>query len=146
MARHRIIHHHHHITIAITKHLSLTLPQAAMAAMTLALCAFALFLCASHGRRRITRWRRHWSYGFVPDPVIQLENHHGAMLVDSGVDDGGSSMFSMEQSGINPVWKKNILMGGKCQLPDFSGVIIYDSDGNHVVPPSNRNRPMLTWK
>ncbi|CAI0624585.1 unnamed protein product [Linum tenue] len=106
-----------------------------MAAMTVALCAFALFLCASHGRRR-RRWRSsHWSYGFVPDPVIQLENPGAMMLAGSG-----------EQSGMNPVWKKNILMGGKCQLPDFSGVIIYDSDGNHVTPPSNKNCPRLTWK
>ncbi|KAM7280027.1 hypothetical protein ACFE04_007161 [Oxalis oulophora] len=28
-----------------------------------------------------------------------------------------------------PVWQKNIIMGGKCELPDFSGVIIYDSEG-----------------
>ncbi|CAI0625351.1 unnamed protein product [Linum tenue] len=123
-----------------------------MAAMTVALCAFALFLCASHGRRR-RRWRSsHWSYGFVPDPVIQLENPGAMMLAGSGgldgdhCDDGGSSMFSREQSGMNPVWKKNILMGGKCQLPDFSGVIIYDSDGNHVTPPSNKNCPRLHWK
>ncbi|GAB4845195.1 hypothetical protein Ancab_038604 [Ancistrocladus abbreviatus] len=37
------------------------------------------------------------------------------------------------------VWQKNILMGGKCQVPDFSGLIIYDSAGNIVSsskPPS----------
>jgi hypothetical protein len=52
-------------------------------------------------------------------------------------------MFSGEQ--VVSVWRKNILMGGKCQLPDFSGVIIYDSDGN-VVTPAKNPRPLLTWK
>lgn len=37
------------------------------------------------------------------------------------------------------VWQKNILMGGKCQLPEFSGVINYDAAGN-IVAPSGRPR------
>lgn len=32
------------------------------------------------------------------------------------------------------VWQKSILMGEKCQLPDFSGIITYDSAGNLVTP------------
>lgn len=32
------------------------------------------------------------------------------------------------------VWQKGILMGGKCQLPDFSGAINYDPAGNLVAP------------
>ncbi|TYI77341.1 hypothetical protein E1A91_D06G136100v1 [Gossypium mustelinum] len=49
-------------------------------------------------------------------------------------------MFSREQ----PVWQKNILMGEKCQLPNFSGVIIYDSEGNVVT--SSKTPRLLTWK
>ncbi|GMH31588.1 hypothetical protein Nepgr_033432 [Nepenthes gracilis] len=35
-----------------------------------------------------------------------------------------------------PLWQRTILMGGKCQPLDFSGVIYYDSDGNrmHELP------------
>ncbi|KAI5597334.1 hypothetical protein BDE02_02G058900, partial [Populus trichocarpa] len=113
------------------KQIPLSSSEAGLAAVTLLLCAFALFVCASHSRK----WRR-WSacYGsFDHDPVIQL-NTEGSR------DD---STFSGEQGA--PVWKKNILTGGECQLPDFSGVIIYDSDGNAVTPAKNP-RPLLTWK
>ena len=116
----------------------------ALPAVTLLLCAFALFMCASHSRK----WRR-WSacYGsWDHDPVIQL-NTEETMLGAGGhgihAGSRGDSMFSSEQ--VVSVWKKNILMGGKCQLPDFSGVIIYDSDGN-VVTPAKNPRPLLTWK
>ncbi|RVW37395.1 hypothetical protein CK203_081641 [Vitis vinifera] len=56
------------------------------------------------------------------DPVIQVDSdamfiaRHGLSLVMVVVKEGEAS-----------VWQRNILMGGKCQLPDFSGVIIYDS-------------------
>ncbi|CAN0827272.1 hypothetical protein LINGRAPRIM_LOCUS2531 [Linum grandiflorum] len=110
-----------------------------MAAISLlALCAFTLFFCASHGRKLRHHWRSYCSYGFVHDPVIQLDNNPN------------TTMLQVDSSSLDEqVWKKNILMGGKCQLPDFSGVIIYDSDGNHVIPPapSRKDRPLqLAWK
>ncbi|XP_021649518.2 uncharacterized protein LOC110641928 [Hevea brasiliensis] len=121
--------------------------QAGMIGMALLLCAFALFMCASHSRK----WRR-WSscYGSSNhDPVIQLNTE--AMTLSTGVHaiHGGSNnelMFcgEQQQQGV-AVWQKNILMGGKCQLPDFSGVIIYDSDGNIITPAKNPH-PLLTWK
>lgn len=121
--------------------------QAAMAGMTLLLCAFALFMCASHSRK----WRR-WStcYGSSnQSPVIQLNTE--AMMLSTGVRTlhgrcNSELLFSGEQQqqGVG-IWQKNILMGGKCQLPDFSGVIIYDSDGN-VVAPAKNPHPLLTWK
>ncbi|XP_057445931.1 uncharacterized protein LOC130738045 [Lotus japonicus] len=100
-----------------------------LAVMTLTLCAIALLMCASHSRK----WRRQWSscYGaFVEEPVIEFNNE--AVICEG----------EQQESSI---WQKNILMGGKCQLPDFSGVIIYDSDGN-VVNPAKTSRPLLTWK
>ncbi|KAF8404477.1 hypothetical protein HHK36_009362 [Tetracentron sinense] len=91
--------------------------QVGLGAATLFLCVFALFMCASHSRS----WRRmrgcYSSYD-DNDPVIQLNSEEGML--------GGESDVS--------VWQKNILMGGKCQLPDFSGIIIYDSAGNLVSP------------
>ena len=45
----------------------------------------------------------------------------------AGDDDGEEG-----EEASSSVWQRNILMGGKCQLPDFSGVIIYDSAGNVV--------------
>ncbi|KAJ4848045.1 hypothetical protein Tsubulata_044380 [Turnera subulata] len=130
-----------------TTQIPLSISQIGLSAMTLLLCAIALFMCASHSRK----WRR-WSaacYGSQDhDPVIQL--HTETMMTTSsgvvGIQAGGpqdESMLSGEQGG--SVWQKNILMGGKCQLPDFSGVIIYDSDGKTVTPAKNP-RPLLTWK
>ncbi|XP_050211743.1 uncharacterized protein LOC126661902 [Mercurialis annua] len=126
------------------KQMPLSTSQAGLAAMTVLLCAFALFMCASHSRK----WRRLGAcYGSSNhDPVIELNNDD--IMVRNGVygvpgRDNNEVMFSGEQRGV-PVWQKNILMGGKCQLPDFSGVIIYDSDGN-IVPPA-RNHLRLTWK
>lgn len=89
------------------------------------------------------KWRR-WSacYGNQNhDPVIQVyreEDDHGFQF--GNCDDSTNS-------GEVSVWKKNIVMGGKCQLPDFSGVIIYDSIGNVVTPPKPSTAPLaLTWK
>lgn len=115
------------------------------AIITLLLCAFALFMCASHSRK----WRR-WvacssSYGH--DPVIQHNNE--AIMQGAGIhgyppDDTSEVLFSGDQQRL-PVWQKNILMGGKCQLPDFSGVILYNSEGN-IVTPAKPPCPRLTWK
>ena len=128
----------------LLKQIPLSSSGLGLPAVTLLFCAFALFMCASHSRK----WRR-WSACYGPsdhDPVIQL-NTVDTMLGtgEHGIHAGSrdDSMFSGEQ--VVSVWRKNILMGGKCQLPDFSGVIIYDSDGN-VVTPAKNPRPLLTWK
>ncbi|KAK9943720.1 hypothetical protein M0R45_009321 [Rubus argutus] len=107
--------------------------QVGLAALTLLCCALSLFMCASHSRK----WRHHWNSctDFFDDdsPVIQhiQPGHNDGSMDDSAGDED------------DPVWQKNILMGGKCQLPDFSGVIIYDSEGNIVKPDKT---PRLTWK
>lgn len=99
--------------------------QAGLAAFSLLFCAFALFLCASHSRK----WRRHWSacYNWVnEDPIIELNTE--TVFYTTGEE----SICHREEEQEVSVWQKNILMGGKCQLPDFSGVIVYDSAGNIV--------------
>ncbi|KAK9270341.1 hypothetical protein L1049_025920 [Liquidambar formosana] len=119
--------------------------QAGLAAATLLLCALALFMCASHSRK----WRRRWSacYGCRDqDPIIQLDN--GVIFLPTkrvhGVEarNGEESAFGGEDQDAS-VWQKNILMGGKCQLPDFSGVIIYDSAGN-IISPAKNSRAILS--
>ncbi|KAF6168941.1 hypothetical protein GIB67_038438 [Kingdonia uniflora] len=44
------------------------------------------------------------------------------------------------------LWQKNILMGEKCQPPEFSGVIYYDTNGNQVsqLPPKSPLRSPLS--
>lgn len=45
------------------------------------------------------------------------------------------------------VWQKAILMGEKCQPPEFSGAIYYDYDGNRVpeMPKSPRAGPLRSF-
>ncbi|KAG4195470.1 hypothetical protein ERO13_A06G112000v2 [Gossypium hirsutum] len=117
--------------------------QAGLAAVTLLLCAFALIKCASHTRKLRRQWRTCYEFfdeDYI-DPVIEIQHEAtNADISDYQADDvADTSMFSREQ----PVWQKNILMGEKCQLPDFSGVIIYDSEGNVVTSSKSR---LLTWK
>lgn len=98
--------------------------------MSLMVCAIALLMCASHSRK----WPKWIScYAFVEEPVIEFNNEAVMSTCDDEQEEDGS------------LWQKNILMGGKCQLPDFSGVIIYDSDGN-IVNPAKTSPPLLTWK
>jgi len=42
-----------------------------------------------------------------------------------------------EEGGGDSVWQRSILMGERCQPPDFPGVIIYDNKGNRLpqFPP-----------
>ncbi|XP_076914749.1 uncharacterized protein LOC143573856 [Bidens hawaiensis] len=101
------------------------------------LCAFALFMCAGHSRKWVHSLKACYSYDYE-EPVIEL-NHGGMNHVFQSDDDEDD-----EEEKKESVWQKNILMGGKCQLPDFSGVIIYDAEGN-VVPPKPRLLA-LTWK
>lgn len=39
-----------------------------------------------------------------------------------------------------PVWQRRILMGSRCELPRFSGVILYDEHGRPVRSSSSQNR------
>ena len=122
MARPLLVIH----TVSSTSYLGLAAPV-----MTLLLCAFALLMCASHSRK----WG-HWSSSccdaYAEDPVIEANNE--AAMTNADLQEAASSL-----------WQKNILMGGKCQLPDFSGVIIYDSNG-YVVTTDKNSRQLVTWK
>ncbi|XP_054785843.1 uncharacterized protein LOC129292285 [Prosopis cineraria] len=125
-----------HLLLHTTSSSSSSSSQIGFAVTTLLLCAFALLMCASHSvKRRRQSWSS-WFFGEDPEPVIEI-------IQNERVD---VTVTSSEQHEEASIWQKNILMGGKCQLPDFSGVIIYDSEGN-IVTSSKTPRPLLlTWK
>ncbi|XP_059630372.1 uncharacterized protein LOC132273434 [Cornus florida] len=129
MARPLLLIHHHLRNTTTT--------QAGFAAVAFLLYAFALFMCASHSRKW-HRWKAYYGY-HNHDPVIQLNSE--GMIHGIQFNNGEGSAYN---GGEVSVWQKNILMGGKCQLPDFSGVIIYDSTGN-VAAPAKTSRA-LPWK
>lgn len=58
---------------------------------------------------------------------------------DADINTGGK-----EEVGL---WQKAILMGEKCQPPEFSGAIYYDYAGNRIpeMPKSPRASPMRTF-
>ncbi|MQL76551.1 hypothetical protein Taro_008944 [Colocasia esculenta] len=85
------------------------------AAALVILCAFAVMACAHREWRRLLVCGR--SRG-VSGPVISVHQ------VQPGVE------------GDVCIWQRSILMGGKCELPDFSGIINYDAAGNLVKKPS----------
>ncbi|XP_052185246.1 uncharacterized protein LOC127796882 [Diospyros lotus] len=55
--------------------------------------------------------------------------HRGKAADEGGGDD--------DQSG--GLWQKSILMGEKCQPPEFSGVIFYDRCGNRISELPSRS-------
>ncbi|XP_040376303.1 uncharacterized protein LOC121053453 [Oryza brachyantha] len=134
MARHLLALHA--ITAATSMPAAACGKLGAAAAAFLAVCALALALCASHAaperlRRALASVSRRRT-----EPVISIHQ------VQPGVGEGEAG------DGMPPpcVWQRNILMGGKCQLPEFSGVINYDAAGNVVVPGRPRAMPAaLGW-
>ncbi|KAF4348376.1 uncharacterized protein LOC133032240 [Cannabis sativa] len=106
--------------------------QVGFAGMTFFLCAIALFKCASHSRA----WRQ-WRACYEPDTI----DDHSVQHIQHG---NNRQIMDVDEDEVS-VWQKNILMGGKCQLPDFSGVIIYDTNGS-VMAPSKPPRLLLPWK
>jgi hypothetical protein len=54
-----------------------------------------------------------------------------AMGVGSGGVDGAAAALS-GGTPLRPIWQRRVLMGVKCQLPRFSGMILYDESGRPV--------------
>ncbi|XP_072966057.1 uncharacterized protein [Typha angustifolia] len=94
------------------------------AAAFVALCALTLMACASHSRRW---WRFMASHRRSSDPVISIQQ------VQPGVENEAC------------IWQKGILMGGKCQLPEFSGIVMYDSAGNLMAPGRPHATSSMNW-
>ncbi|XP_052145562.1 uncharacterized protein LOC127764690 [Oryza glaberrima] len=142
MARHHLVLH------AITKAAATPAAEAwcgklgAAAAAFLAVCALALALCASHAApERLRRALASVSRRRTEPVIVSIHQVQPGVVGAGGELAGDDDGLGMGMGGGPPscVWQKNILMGGKCQLPEFSGVINYDAAGN-VVAPSGRPR------
>ncbi|KAL5716502.1 hypothetical protein ACHQM5_018183 [Ranunculus cassubicifolius] len=48
--------------------------------------------------------------------------------------------WSRRHRSSSPVWQRPILMGEKCELPRFSGLILYDEQGQ-LLDSNNENKP-----
>ncbi|CAO1942009.1 unnamed protein product [Urochloa humidicola] len=53
----------------------------------------------------------------------------------------GRKAAAEEQAG-DGVWRKEIMMGERCQPLDFSGVIYYDAEGRRLAQPPPPRSPM----
>ncbi|KAL7091079.1 hypothetical protein ACP275_12G082800 [Erythranthe tilingii] len=93
---------------------------------------------------------------YSPKQLIATISHKASMLPlihgnkrsasDAGVVGGNSKKGSEDSS--DGLWQKAILMGERCQPPEFSGVIYYDYSGNRIpeMPKSPRATSMSPLK
>jgi hypothetical protein len=65
------------------------------------------------------------------DDVLGVEQKAAAMGVKSGGVEGAAAAVS-GGTPVRPIWQRRVLMGVKCQLPRFSGMILYDESGRPV--------------
>jgi len=83
-------------------------------------------------------WRK---WGAVRKKVLKAMKGGGGFKLRMVKDDPGEVSFLSEDAAVvtveepppnatPPVWKKKIMMGERCQLPKFSGLILYDEQGN----------------
>ncbi|KAF9664069.1 hypothetical protein SADUNF_Sadunf17G0117900 [Salix dunnii] len=102
------------------------------------------FLCASHHKAGKSRRQRveeslasHSSEKRLFSKInsdIREKAHSMVKMIswrkleqDEGCDDG-----SGDDDGSEEIWRRSIIMGERCRPLDFSGKIIYDSEGNLV--------------
>nr|CAD1822694.1 unnamed protein product [Ananas comosus var. bracteatus] len=68
----------------------------------------------------------------APKPVGCEASEEGArweLTVDDGAWDGYRSPAAAAAAAALPLWQRKILMGERCELPRFSGLILYDECG-----------------
>lgn len=68
------------------------------------------------------RWSGPSRWGEPPLPLLAVRRCEG--------DVGWQS-----HNSVSPVWQRPILMGEKCELPRFSGLILYDETGQPLHHP-----------
>lgn len=107
-------------------------------------------LCAKHARR--TPPRNPSQTPATPPstkrrPITIIRGNKDAPFdrrEKGGEESDTAGIFAPEGGGGEGLWQKAILMGEKCQPPEFSGVIYYDYSGNRVseLPRSPRASPL----
>ncbi|KAL6969796.1 hypothetical protein U1Q18_029509 [Sarracenia purpurea var. burkii] len=79
-------------------------------------------------------------------PILVAHHRKSTVAEAEAVEDaGGDEAEERLGEGGGGLWHKTILMGEKCQPPEFSGVIYYDCGGNQIseLPPrSPRASPL----
>ncbi|GLJ09489.1 hypothetical protein SUGI_0110560 [Cryptomeria japonica] len=98
----------------------------AVVACTLAAVTVALSLCAMRSRK----------YDKSPSDILVAKNmEEGLTAYDHPATEERESL-----------WQRNILMGERCQPPEFSGLIIYDNMGNRIpkFPPKSPGHIMAS--
>ncbi|WVZ92232.1 hypothetical protein U9M48_038314 [Paspalum notatum var. saurae] len=80
------------------------------------------------------------------DDMLGVEEEKAAA---AGVESGGGAEAEAEVAAAaaasggtpaRPIWQRRVLMGVKCQLPRFSGMILYDERGRPVRSGLSRDR------
>eukprot|EP01018_Ginkgo_biloba_P022560 Gb_06239 [translate_table: standard] len=106
----------------------------------LALIAVITALCASHSRRDD---REYNTRGQSPNigRSLRLNVSGPKSLVGKKIlsTKGNCEDKEEEKEGGEWIWQRNIIMGERCQPPNFSGAIIYDDKGNRLpqFPPKS---------
>ncbi|KAK4772004.1 hypothetical protein SAY86_013779 [Trapa natans] len=73
----------------------------------------------------------------LPKQLLALNGNHKDPIQTASSK--GKGKEAMEEYGEGGVWQRSILMGEKCQPPEFSGAIYYDSQGNQLPEPPTRS-------
>ncbi|XP_075473410.1 uncharacterized protein LOC142504427 [Primulina tabacum] len=135
--------------IPIPIHISDTFSSIPLAIGLFVSASLLVALCAKHARQIPRKYASETTEPETPlkSPLVlpkQLKTSLGSMAIMSlvhGKKSRPDSGAGKEEIG---VWQKAILMGEKCQPPEFSGAIYYDYDGNRVpeMPKSPRVGPL----
>ncbi|KAL2519144.1 hypothetical protein Adt_15394 [Abeliophyllum distichum] len=99
-------------------------------------------LCAKHAKQAPRKYQ-------TDDPKIESKSPLPSpkqliTAISNKASPRKSDAKAKEGFGEGGLWQKAILMGEKCQPPDFAGVIYYDYSGNRIseLPRSPRAYPM----
>lgn len=63
----------------------------------------------------------------------------GASFISSKKKTSRKGGKKVGDQAIEEVWRRTIIMGGKCDPLDFSGAVHYDSEGNRVSGPPDKS-------
>ncbi|KAL3631311.1 hypothetical protein CASFOL_024295 [Castilleja foliolosa] len=96
-------------------------------------------LCAKHVSRKQASKTKDPTNKPIKQFITTIS--HKGIMVKSSEQEADHGHGDKEENG---VWQKAILMGERCQPPEFSGVIYYDYCGNRIseMPKSPRATSM----